>query len=175
MERIRELLKDDADKLLKLKLISQEDYDNLLQRKNEIVDDKTVDNLTKLASLKFPDKDLFSEVASILSKSNVKPNPEAIENNENLMKLALSSQAHFNSDDDVKDMVKGIEDKFAPITMDKDQYKKGLSDALNKKDEPLKEKNKKLTYLALASEPEEFKDVLDANNRKKRTANTGDA
>ena len=56
-------------------------------------DNKTVQNLTSLAAVNFPDKFLFSEIATILSNKDVKLSPDAIEDLKDLMKLGLSNKA----------------------------------------------------------------------------------
>ena len=56
-------------------------------------DDKTVQNLTSLPAFNFPDKFLFSEIATILSNKDVKLSPDAIEDLKDLMKLGLSNKA----------------------------------------------------------------------------------
>ena len=175
--------------------------------KNDFVDDKTVKNLTDLASINFPDKDLFKEVANILSNKDVKLNPESIDDLKDLMKLGLSNKAQYYRDPTVAEKVKAIEDKIADMLMNNKSYKDGFKNAIKKKgilrnkpkpkeeskgkeskprqsvmdkimgalgdskkpeeqkqmegDEELPEKNKLLTYLALATEPEAFKKVFD--------------
>ena len=101
--------------------------------KNEFVDDKTVQNLTNLASINFPDKQLFNEIATILSKDDVKLNPDAIDDLRNLMKLALSNKAQFYGDGNVGQKVKAIEAKIANMLMNDIRYKTGLKNALLKK------------------------------------------
>ena len=83
--------------------------------KDEFVDDKTVRNLTNLASVNFPDKFIFSEIASILSNEHVKLNPDSIEDLKDLMKLGLSNKAQFYPDSNVGQKVKAIEDKIAKM------------------------------------------------------------
>ena len=101
--------------------------------KNEFVDDKTVRNLTNLATVNFPDKFIFNEIASILSNKNVKLNPEAIEDLKDLMKLGLSNRAQFYNDNKVGEKVKAIEDKIAKMLMDDLKYKTGLKNAIKDK------------------------------------------
>ena len=80
--------------------------------KNEFVDDKTVQNLANLTSINFPYKQLFNEIATILSKDDVKLNSDAIDDLRNLMKLALSNKAQFYGDGNVGSKVKVIEQKL---------------------------------------------------------------
>ena len=101
--------------------------------KNEFVDDKTVRNLTNLASVNFPDKFIFSEIASILSNKDVKLNPDAIEDLKDLMKLSLSNKAQFYNDNKVGQKVKAIEEKIAKMLMDNLRYKTGLKNAIKDK------------------------------------------
>ena len=101
--------------------------------KNEFVDDKTVQSLTNLASVNFPDKHLFSEIATILSNKDVKLNPDAIEDLKDLMKLALSNKAQFYGDGNVGQKVKAIEAKIADMLMDDLRYKSGIKNAIRKK------------------------------------------
>ncbi|MBP3801733.1 MAG: hypothetical protein J6I85_06920, partial [Clostridia bacterium] len=180
--------------------------------KNEFVNDKTVQNLINLASINFPNKKLFNEIASILANNDVVLNPESIDDLKDLMKLGLSNQAQYFRDGNVADKVKAIEDKIANSLMDNPVYRNGFKTALRKKgipkpkpkekkkeevpkknegfmnafknalqqgdknknapkkeeeknqdlgDEELQDKNKLLTYLSLATEPEAFKKVFD--------------
>ena len=101
--------------------------------KDEFVDDKTVRNLTNLASVNFPDKFIFSEIASILSNEHVKLNPDSIEDLKDLMKLGLSNKAQFYPDSNVGQKVKAIEDKIAKMLMDDLRYKTGLKNAIKDK------------------------------------------
>ena len=101
--------------------------------KNEFVDDKTVKNLTNLATVNFPDKFIFNEIASILSNKNVKLNPDAVEDIKDLMKLALSNRAQFYNDSNVGQKVKAIEDKIAKMLMNDLRYKTGLKNAIKDK------------------------------------------
>ena len=101
--------------------------------KNEFVDDKTVKNLTNLATVNFPDKFIFNEIASILSNENVKLNPDAIEDLKDLMKLGLSNKAQFYPDNNVGQKVKAIEDKIANMLMNDLRYKTGLKNAIKDK------------------------------------------
>ena len=106
---------------------------NLDNGKEEFVDDKTVKNLTNLASVNFPDKFIFNEIASILSNKHVKLNPEAIEDLKDLMKLGLSNKAQFYPDSNVGQKVKAIEDKIANMLMNDLKYKTGLKNAIKDK------------------------------------------
>ena len=101
--------------------------------KNEFVDDKTVKNLTNLATVNFPDKFIFNEIASILSNEHVKLNPDAIEDLKDLMKLGLSNKAQFYHDNNVGQKVKAIEDKIANMLMNDLRYKTGLKNAIKDK------------------------------------------
>ena len=76
-------LKDDKSKDSTSSSDENEDSDNYFVQclkiinkgldhcKNEFIDDKTVQNLTSLAAVNFPDKFLFSEIATILSNKDV--------------------------------------------------------------------------------------------------------
>ena len=101
--------------------------------KDEFVDDKTVKNLTNLATVNFPDKFIFNEIASILSNEHVKLNPDAIEDLKDLMKLGLSNKAQFYPDSNVGQKVKAIEDKIAKMLMNDLRYKTGLKNAIKEK------------------------------------------
>ena len=101
--------------------------------KNEFVDENIVKNLTNLASSNFPDKNLFKEVATILSNKNVKLNPEAVDDLKDLMKLGLSSKAQYYGDGNVGKKVKAIEEKIANMLMNDLRYKTGFKDALLRK------------------------------------------
>ena len=175
---------DDSDSYLVqcLKIINK----GLDNGKNEFVDDKTVQNLTNLATLNFPDKHLFNEVATILSNKDVKLNPDNVDDLKDLMKLGLSNQAQYFKDNNVADKVKAIEDKIAGMLMNKPEYTNGFRTTIIKKgfpkpkpekkpgfigllktqidkitgDEELPDKNRLLTYLSLATEPEEFQKVF---------------
>jgi len=159
--------------------------------KDEFVDEKTVKNLTNLASLNFPDRNLFNEIANILSNENVKFNPESLDDLKDLMKLGLSNQAQFYRDNNVADKVKAIEDKISDMLMDNPEYRNGFRSAIKNKgmpkeekkppktflgtlkgaiktpeeeknaEEELNDKNKLLTYLSLATEPEAFQKVFN--------------
>ena len=83
--------------------------------KNEFVDEKTIQHLTNLATVNFPDKFLFNEVATILSNKDVKLNPDAVEDLKDLMKLSLSNKAQFYGDGNVGQKVKAIEAKIANL------------------------------------------------------------
>ena len=199
---------EDSDNFLVqcLKIINN----GLDKGKNEFVNDKTVQNLINLASINFPNKKLFNEIATILTNNDVILNPESIDDLKDLMKLGLSNQAQFFRDGNVADKVKAIEDKIAKSLMDNPVYRNGFKNALRKKgipkpkpkekkkeevpkknegfmnafkialqtgdknapekeeeknqdlgDEELQDKNKLLTYLSLATEPEAFKQVFD--------------
>ena len=93
--------------------------------KEEFVDDKTVKNLTNLASVNFPDKFIFNEIASILSNKHV--------DLKDLMKLGLSNKAQFYPDSNVGQKVKAIEDKIANMLMNDLKYKTGLKNAIKDK------------------------------------------
>ena len=188
-----------------LKLINK----GLDNGKNEFVNDKTVQNLTNLATINFPDKNLFNEIANILSNKDVKLNPEEVDVLNDLMNLCLSNKAQYFKDNNVAEKVKAIEDKIANMLMDNPVYKTEIKKVIGKKgmpkpkkkpkkeekkeekprqsiadvfkgafqnknknlpkeegpeiigDEELQDKNKLLTYLALATEPEAMKKVFD--------------
>ena len=101
--------------------------------KNDFVDDKTVQNLTNLAAVNFPDKFLFNEIATILANKDVKLNPDAIEDLKNLLKLTLSNKAQFYGDGNVSQKVKAINDKIANMLMNDFRYKSGLKNAIRNK------------------------------------------
>ena len=101
--------------------------------KNELVDDKIVQNLTNLASNNFPNKSLFNEVATILSNKNVKLNPDAVDDLKDLMKLGLSNRAQFYGDGKVGQKVKAIEEKIANMLLNNLNYKTGFRNAILRK------------------------------------------
>ena len=98
--------------------------------KKEFVDDKTIQVLTNLATVNFPDKFLFNEIATILANKDVKINPDAIEDLKDLLKLGLSSKAQFYGDNKVKEKVRAIEQKIADTLMNDFRYKSGIRNAI---------------------------------------------
>ena len=63
-------------------------------------------------------KNLFNEIANILSNKDVKLNPEEVDVLNDLMNLCLSNKAQYFKDNNVAEKVKAIEDKIANILMD---------------------------------------------------------
>ena len=122
---------DDSDNYFVqcLKIINK----GLNNGKNEFVDEKTIQHLTNLATVNFPDKFLFNEVATILSNKDVKLNPDAVEDLKDLMKLSLSNKAQFYGDGNVGQKVKAIEAKIANMLMNDFRYKSGFKNAIRKK------------------------------------------
>ncbi len=113
--------------------------------KNEFVDDKTVHNLTNLATLNFPDKHLFNQVATILSNKDVKLNPDNVD--KDLKKLGLSNKAQYFKDNNIADKVKAIEGKIARMLMNKSEYTNGFRTTIIKKGFPKQSQNKNQVLL----------------------------
>ena len=131
--------------------------------KDEFVDQNTIKNLTQLAEVNFPDKFLFNEIAGILTKDAVKLDPESVDDNKELLKLALSNKAQYFGDKNVREKADVLGEKLAKIVMNREEYKGDYKPILRDGDAELKEKNKVLTYLALATDAADFKNVLESD------------